>query len=69
MSFSSSSAAPISYNPQVHHLHVVKDGETVESLAFAHNVESADILRDNQGCGFQPGELITIQLKRAALNL
>ncbi|MBN2058706.1 MAG: LysM peptidoglycan-binding domain-containing protein [Candidatus Saganbacteria bacterium] len=62
MSFSS----PISYNPQVHHLHVVKDGESLGDLAESHGIRNvAEILSDNPGCDFRPGDLVVIQLKRS----
>ena len=67
MSFSSF-APSVSYNPTVHHLHVVKDGETPELLASAHRTDVNEIVRDNQGCKFQPGDLVTIQIRRQALS-
>lgn len=62
MSFSSS----VSYNPQVHHLHVIKDGESLEGLAESHGVGNvSEIMTDNPGCEFRPGDLVVIQLKRS----
>ncbi|MFH1576839.1 MAG: LysM peptidoglycan-binding domain-containing protein [Candidatus Margulisiibacteriota bacterium] len=62
MTFSSVGSST-SYNPQVHHLHVVQEGETLDELASGHQASVADIARDNRGSKFQPGDLVTIPFK------
>ena len=56
-------ASSVSYNPQVHHLHIIKEGETLESLATSHRADTSTIMQDNKGCQFQAGEMVTIQIR------
>ncbi|MBI5400162.1 hypothetical protein HZB07_06115 [Candidatus Saganbacteria bacterium] len=56
------------YDPQVHHLHVIRDGETPESLAHSHQADLTTIMMDNKDCKFQLGDMVTIQIRRVAYS-
>ena len=56
------------YNSRVHHLHVVQDGETPESLAASHHTDTGRILSENPQSKFEPGELIKIEIKASSLS-
>ena len=49
-----------SYNPKLHHLHVVKNDESLDSIAASHRTSEGEIRQLNPDSKFEIDELLLI---------
>jgi len=55
------------YNPKIHHLHVIQEGENPDILAATHKSDLRQLIEDNPGASFLPGDMIKIQINSSEL--